>query len=390
MTFTVRPAASGGWLAFASGPLLLAVPDGALDVAAAWGAVAGASGFQSALDLLTGKGLAATPSFVLVDWVAGGGDARVLVRGDLELTITDASGEQRLSGAGVSTWVERSLPGVSALSLSVPGATAASTSELPLASGVALVASIATEGAPAAVVAAPSLPAAPSAAPEPVIEVDIGETVREAPDAPAAVVPVAVVPVAVVPAPEAPQTEGYDYLFGDTMYRGVLDAAVHEPDAESEPAVAVDVDDTLHDGETVMADSVKKLRGKRTPPTDAPVAPALPKAAQLVLIMPNGTREPLTQPILIGRSPTVGKVSGAIPRPLTLGTGDQDISRNHAQFALEGGTVVVTDLHSRNGTSVVLPGKKAQKLRAGEPTSIIVGTIVDFGGGLTISVEEEA
>ena len=116
----------------------------------------------------------------------------------------------------------------------------------------------------------------------------------------------------------------------------------------------------------------------------------VPAAPRLVLVMPGGSREALTQPILIGRSPTVGKVSGPIPRPLTLGPGDQDISRNHAQFVLEGGTVVVTDLHSRNGTSIVLPGKSPQKLRAGEPTSVIVGTVVDFGGGLTITVEEEA
>ena len=47
-----------------------------------------------------------------------------------------------------------------------------------------------------------------------------------------------------------------------------------------------------------------------------------------------------------------------------VGTADQDISRTHARVALEGGTVVVTDLHSRNGTLVALPGKEPQKLRA--------------------------
>ncbi len=375
MTFTIRPAASGGWLAFASGSLLLVVPDSAVGVTAGWEAVGGASGFQAALDLLTGKGLGATPSFVLVDWTAGG-DARVLVRGDLELTVTDAAGQQQLSGAGVSTWVERNLPTVSALSLAVPGATAASDSELPLASGVALVAAIASGAA--SVVVAPTAAPAKTPAPRPVVEVDIGETVREAPEA---------APVTEAE-PSPPQGEGYDYLFGDTMYRGVVDAAVHEADPEAE-ASGGPVDDTLHDGETVMVDSVKKLRGRRAPGAQA-APPAPPKAPQLVLVMPSGAREPLTQPILIGRSPTVGKVSGAIPRPLTLGTGDQDISRNHAQFVLEGGTVVITDLHSRNGTSIVLPGKTPQKLRAGEPTSIIVGTVVDFGGGLAITVEEEA
>jgi hypothetical protein len=56
---------------------------------------------------------------------------------------------------------------------------------------------------------------------------------------------------------------------------------------------------------------------------------------------------------------------------------------------LEGDSVVVTDLHSRNGTLVVLPGKSPQKLRAGEPTVVIVGTVIDFGGGITLTVERD-
>ncbi len=64
------------------------------------------------------------------------------------------------------------------------------------------------------------------------------------------------------------------------------------------------------------------------------------------------------------------------------------ISRNHAQFTVEGGTVVVTDLHSRNGTHIVLPGKSPQKLRQGEPTAVIVGTVIDLGGGVTFTVSE--
>jgi pSer/pThr/pTyr-binding forkhead associated (FHA) protein len=95
----------------------------------------------------------------------------------------------------------------------------------------------------------------------------------------------------------------------------------------------------------------------------------------------------LDRPVLIGRSPSVSQVSGgSMPRLMIVGTGDQDISRNHAQVALEGDTVVVTDLHSRNGTLVVLPGKSPQKLRAGEPTAVIVGTVIDLGGGVTITV----
>jgi len=77
-----------------------------------------------------------------------------------------------------------------------------------------------------------------------------------------------------------------------------------------------------------------------------------------------------------------------MPKLITVGGADQDISRSHVRFVLEGGTVVVTDLHSRNGTTIAMPGKEPQKLRAGEPTSVIVGTVVDLGGGVTFTVDE--
>ncbi|TFB92682.1 FHA domain-containing protein [Cryobacterium sp. HLT2-28] len=75
---------------------------------------------------------------------------------------------------------------------------------------------------------------------------------------------------------------------------------------------------------------------------------------------------------------------------VSLGGADQDISRNHVRITVEGETVVVTDLHSRNGTVIVLPGKPPQKLRGGESTSVIVGTVVDLGGGVTLSVGQDA
>ena len=429
MTLTVNPAATGGWHAFAAAPRLLLVA--AADeqfVAKAWATIAADDGFQSALDLLTSKGLAATPSFVLIEWEAGT-PARVIVRGESDLIVTDAAGEQRLSAAGVSTWVERSMPDVLGISFAVPGATPVGTVGLPLERGVAYVAAIASEGVsapapvatsapaptsdpaptfmppPAAVVEAPAqaepqqvdpAPVIPAPVmPEPEPEVDIEATVREAPEVPEEP-EVSSIP-AMPGAPAAPEEPaGYDYLFGDTMYRSVSDAAVHEPDPEAE-AEAVDappagpVDDVLHDGETVLTSDIAKIRGKRRPKKSESEAGPPPAPANLVLaITPTGAKEPLSQPVLVGRSPSVSKVSGGqIPRLVTIGTIDQDISRNHAQFSLEGGTVVVTDLHSRNGTMIALPGKSPQKLRAGEPTSVIVGTVVDFGGGVTITVEEE-
>jgi pSer/pThr/pTyr-binding forkhead associated (FHA) protein len=71
-----------------------------------------------------------------------------------------------------------------------------------------------------------------------------------------------------------------------------------------------------------------------------------------------------------------------------MNTPNQDISRTHVQVALEGGTVVVIDLHSSNGTLVTLPDRPAVMLRPGEPTAVITGTIIDLGDGATLTVRE--
>ena len=103
--------------------------------------------------------------------------------------------------------------------------------------------------------------------------------------------------------------------------------------------------------------------------------------------MPDGSIEAIGTEVLLGRSPSVSQVSGVrLPRLVTIGAGDPDISRNHLRVAVEGDTVVVTDLHSRNGTHVVAPGKPPVKLRAGEPTPVLTGTVVDLGGGCTLQV----
>ena len=221
--------------------------------------------------------------------------------------------------------------------------------------------------------------------------------------------------VAGVRPPEEPsQNSSYDYLFGDTMYRDVAGAAVVDvaehaagqatedgsaggagvPEPQTSAAlVGAGESAGDHDGQTVLTSDIAKLRAerkaKRASRSTGPAAPAAPPAPTMVLTLPNGTRESLAQPVLVGRAPSVSQVSGGnIPRLVTVGTADQDISRTHARFVLEGGTVVVTDLHSRNGTMIVLPGKEPQKLRAGEPTAVIVGTVIDFGGGITLTVEE--
>ena len=358
---------------------------------------------------------------------------RCIVRGAPSLEVVDATGTHTLSAAGIATWAERSLSDVTAMDLTILGVTPAG-GELPMESGVTHLAGLrfdldgdlpeqtrvkpsrraarpaaATPPVDSEPAAAEPKPAEPeSAAPEPAepepaapapAEPAPGEpTISETTAPPEVDVEATIVatPDGATPEPiaenAAEDESGYDYLFGETVHRPVAEAAVHLPDEEAvAEASAPEPDGIEHDGETVLTSDVQKLRRTRKSRAAAAAPPKAEAAPKLVLVAsPGGTREPLSSPLLVGRSPSVSKVSGgALPRLLTIGGLDQDISRNHAQFTLEGGTVVVTDLHSKNGTSIVLPGKGPQTLRAGEPTAVIVGTVIDLGGGVTFTVEEE-
>ena len=452
-----QPAATDGWLAIVSQnrALVIETADESF-VREAWIAVASDDAVQPVLELLTRRGLSSTPAFAFV--VLGDDSSlRVVLRGSLTVTVTDATGEHDLSSAGVSTWLERIFDNTTGATISAAGATAAGIGLLPLVSGVAWVSSVtlgstslvsATEP-PAEVVAAavsstvqaaatelnapvpalvpvppvaappaPSLtpafssepafqpmiaaepqpvddqkpvddqPAEPETTAEPTPEIDIEATVTDAQIDQLAPPPPPVV--------EEAAASGYDYLFGDTMYRSVADAAVREPEESEEPQTQepqeVSFDDLIvgdHDGHTVLTSDIQKVRGRRDAHAPVMAPPPPPVAATISIVQSGGARTPLVHSVIIGRSPSVSKVSGEfIPALLTIG-GDQDISRNHAQVSLEGGTPVVTDLHSRNGTSVVLPGRSPQKLRAGEATAVIIGTVIDLGGGVTLTLEED-
>jgi hypothetical protein len=398
-TLHFQPAASGGWLALASAPrlLVLAADTDDASIASALGALARDDGFQATIDVLTSGGLSTVPPFLLLEW--SDDTLRGIVRGALELSVTGASGTDTLSGLGVSTWTERSFDGVSSATLAITGAVAAVDRSLPLASGVVLVSSLSL-GTGDAVLAVPAQRAAtaPPTAPITTPVDGAGEAVGSAAPAPSASATPApsfseatvTVTDAAEPAPSLPTepaTAGsvagdHD---GETVVRH--GSEVREPAASESAASEIAGD---HDGNTILSSDLAKLRAQRRKRAGAvppPVAVPLPK---MVLELSNGSREPLTQPILVGRAPSLSKVSGAaMPRLVVVGGSDQDISRNHAQFVLEGDTVVVTDLHSRNGTRIVLPGKPPQTLRAGEPTSVILGTVVDLGGGVTLTVGQD-
>ncbi len=361
-----HPSAADAWLIVVAPTSLLALPASeAGRVPELTARLAAVDGFRGALEALVGDGIASAPSFALLDGDAG--VLRVVLRGAAAATAYVGASGVTFSGSGVATWTERVLEGAASLQLTVPGSTW----------------TVQLEAAAPPVSAHASAPAENTLVPQ-------AEAPVRAPMAPGAVVKAAEPPRQ---EPQAyPDSEAYDFLFGDTIYRTHAGASIRIPNPD--PQRPGD-----HDGQTALAEHLGLGAGISEATVLAPIpphptamgpAPAVLPPLQLVPVFhlerTDGSRESLSHPLLIGRSPAASG-AGQEPRLLAI-TDDPDISRTHLRVAVEGDAVVVTDLGSKNGTLITLPGAAPRKLRASEPTVVLPGTLIDLGGGTAFTVRE--
>lgn len=391
------PARKGGWMLLTSGEILLAIdiaPD-SHRIAELWTVISHGAGAADVLDEVIRTGISKAPSFVLIGG-SGATAATVLARGSAVVRTPTPSGTREFSGEGVSSWSEQ------VVDLSAGFEVWASEIQedaptLPLREGVVWATAFRSGDriAPAVGVepvaqAAHPIVAPASGASSASASADLSPAVD--PEQTLASQTLTTSPTVAAP-PDAPvDTTGYDHLFGETVHRNVEDAAIRSESVDlpvvvgSPPSASPESGD--HDGHTVMVSDMAELRAKRRAARSVAPVPALPT---LYLDLSTGGRELLDQPLIIGRAPTASRVPGSqVPRLVSMNTPNQDISRTHAQITAEGGTVVVTDLHSSNGTMITLPGRAAQKLRPGEPATIIVGTVIDLGDGATLTLSESS
>ena len=108
----------------------------------------------------------------------------------------------------------------------------------------------------------------------------------------------------------------------------------------------------------------------------SPQVPSLIERPSLgVLRMGEGQSILLDRGVLIGREPPSDKeVGGGSPHIVRIG--GPEVSRVHVEVKLDDWHVVVTDMHSKNGTFVTLPGRPAERLRPGAAVIIESGTKV--------------
>jgi len=380
---TYRPDPAHGWLAAVRGGVVLMAPaTTAPELMALWPHLVDDDPMPQVLDRLTARGLAATPPFALVVRDADGGSARVVARGGVTVRV----GETAISGAGVSTWAERVVDAGASVITVVVDSAASHDDELPVIEGIVVAGEVISREA-AESDAAPTTPAVSGSIPT-AAQTALPTVSVAAPATPPAA-PLPVEPGGGFILPSAPPAEQTMVPAEDTIAAPVTPARAMPPVEDPPSTGELDGD---HDGLTVASIDLRRLRAERAArggSEGAPVAGAAVVASAPVpnLRLPDGSVEPIGHEVVLGRAPSVSQVSGGrIPRLITIGAGDPDISRNHVRVAVEGDTVVVTDLHSRNGTHVVAPGKPPVKLRAGEPTPVLAGTVVDLGGGWTLQV----
>lgn len=426
--------AAAGWVALVSGRRAALLEGTTVDgrVDAVLEALDSEDAVGALLGLLMRDGLASMPGFAFAEGDDSG--SRILVRGAASAVL--AGTEYR--GADYSTWGEHRADGDVTVSLRAgsPATELVQSGVLPLSRGAAfavaldLAAAVPPSDAPSPQDAVPERSAdtetpaqevaAESAAPALLTPPASATTSAPTPAPTSAPLPIAAPPAAPAPAAAAPVIEshaassvpeqtmveftvadadpGYSHLFEETIVRPIEHAAIRddEPEALADDPIAaptplpVDSGFQEHDGLTIVSGELAKLRADapRQQTDPLPIASDSRPPAIAELRFSSGIVEKLTGPVIVGRSPSSGKVSaGRLPRLVTI-TDDPDLSRSHVQIEMQGDAVVVTDLHSRNGTTVVLPGRSPERLRGGVPTTVMDRTLIDLGGGLTIEVRE--
>jgi hypothetical protein len=181
--------------------------------------------------------------------------------------------------------------------------------------------------------------------------------------------------------------DDFDQLWGATVHSVPGQPAQPAPIVAPAPIpVAGD-----HDGATISAAELRALRQEPPIANDAPTAvlPVTDAAAAGRVRVSTGQVVALDRTVIIGRRPRSTRASGAnLPHLIAVESPQQDISRSHLEIRPEGDTVVVIDLHTTNGSTLLRPGADPMRLHPGEQTLVLSGDVVDLGDGVKVAFED--
>lgn len=312
----------GAWFGiFGERATVLLPPGEKRRAAEVWSSVDDGAAFEEVLDVIVSSGLRDLPSVALVG--TDGDRTRVVLRGEVRGSFTTGSETVELDGASDAIWVERSLDGVSSLSLVVEGGAGPDPGDPVITGGLVRVAAV-------------SQPPVPPAGAEPPVD-DEPEPEASAPWA--------------VPAPAVPSGIDHD---GATMAGG-WEPEVDRPGIPGQPPAPA----VTRAVARLVFSSGEDLE------VDRPV---------LVGRAPEARRFAAgDQPRLVA-VPSPQQEISSTHLEIRPGTG------------ADHGTAVVTDLGSTNGTVLVQPGLPPEDLQPGIAVQLIPGAIIDLGDGVTIQV----
>jgi hypothetical protein len=229
-------------------------------------------------------------------------------------------------------------------------------------------------------------------------------------------------------------------ISGVPGWSGATPAAAHRAAAVGADGEAeADAADDDHDGHTVMSSAIADLKAAASSPSAPKFSvPANPNAPKILAVTcENGHANPtarencrecgsalsaeaelaprpslgrmvvtsgaatggatgvrggqvveLDRPVIVGRRPRTNNTSAdQMPRLVTVSSPQQDISRSHAEISLEDWHVLVTDLATTNGTTLLRPGQPPRRLHPNEKELVSDGDVVDLGDGVTLTFE---
>ncbi|MBW4720617.1 FHA domain-containing protein [Saccharothrix obliqua] len=317
--------------------LLLGVAPGSDVVRRCWELVRGGAGLDDVLSVIVHEGFRAVGSFALARHVAE--ERRVVLRGAAVVGLVGADGVPlELRADGVATWVDTGLPDdVVELWLAAGEARGA---ELPLERGVVVagrvVARLAVVGG-----------GVPDQDQPDADETGWSERVDET----------------VVRHSGSPDDTRHVFAAGAPKVRAVACPARH---LNPEHAIAC------------------RVCGQALPPQEAFVVPRPPLG---VLRLSTGELITLDRNVVLGRDPRVTDRGADAPHGIRLANQGNDISRNHVEVRLDGWDVLVVDLGSKNGTTVIAPGWSPQELAKLIPAILTPGSRVVLGDGAFFTYE---
>lgn len=114
----------------------------------------------------------------------------------------------------------------------------------------------------------------------------------------------------------------------------------------------------------------------------APVPPQepqrLPRPTLGRLVLPTGEHLSLDRGVVFGRKPVAVPGSDRWPHLVTLPPDSTYLSRVHLHVELDGWLVLARDLGSRGGTTLRVPGRAPERIRANEPHVLEPGNRLDL------------